>query len=471
MGGQSVRIHIVGFCWDSLKHGASHHPFPIRQASASRILCRVVFAKVRRRDTASASGRVQMASIVESAPNVSWLDEELRKEKAIIQELRDLVDKQQVALVDQTQRALALENRLVKLEAQLSRIPEIHETVEHTRDEIVLMLSEVREEQQKRETEHLRGHQTEHEKTSRSIQELQVELKRFGPLEQAMPVRRAEEQRINESLWRTQQALEVVSKQVVRWEDTRRQLGDAIDKNAVAVAKVAIEIEATQVAQATNDARVLSLEGGISRLQVQMADLQNMRRELTEQQAELLESQRRSERTRTQMLAEWGRRIEGFAHQIEVWSDQLAHFSDQHERNRRVLRETQELTQGIGQQQDRLLQLQKIAEEQLRRDLRQWRGETDRRWAQEAERREKGLEAHSAISDAQDARIVVVEDATEQQESALRSLGDRLDTLRADLAAESQKLTSAQQRAWETLVETFQAVEVEFRSLSESEEG
>ena len=91
-----------------------------------------------------------MTFVPPSSPNVRWIDEELRKEKAIVDDLRDTVAKQEVILVDQSQRILALEDRLAKLQAQTLRIPEVEESLQHTRDEIALMLSELREGQQKR---------------------------------------------------------------------------------------------------------------------------------------------------------------------------------------------------------------------------------------------------------------------------------------------------------------------------------
>ena len=132
----------------------------------------------------------------QDSPNISWLDQELRRTRAVVAELRDLVDKQQVVMADQAQRLVSLEDRLTKQQAQLLRIPDVEEALRHTRDEIVLMLSELRQDVQKRETEFWRNRQTEHEQDLRVIQEIQVQVERFEPLEQSIAARQAEERRL-----------------------------------------------------------------------------------------------------------------------------------------------------------------------------------------------------------------------------------------------------------------------------------
>lgn len=387
-------------------------------------------------------------TVVASGPNLSWIDEELRKEKAITDELRALVDKQQVMLVDQSQRIIALEDRLSRLQNQLLRIPEIEQAMQHTRDEIVLMLSEMRQETQKRETEALRSRQADREKDVKAIQEIQAQLERIGPLEQAMVVRQAEERRLNESLLRLQQELQATLKNLGQAEEWRRQLADAIAKNTVDGKQALADIEALHKAQQETSLRFLPLQDRLSKAEQAIAELANVRSELTAQQEQLMERQRREDRSRAQTLTEWGRRLDGYAHQIEAWNDQLRFFADQHEKNRRVLRDIQALAQEVSQQQDRLQQLQQLSEEQLRREMREVRAENDRRWALELERREQAAAAQAARDDAQDTRLTDAEHAQQDQVAALDLLSQRLAALRGDFEV---ALTRQQQHQNATL--------------------
>lgn len=379
--------------------------------------------------------------------NTSWLDEELRKEKATVAALRDTVEKQQVAMSDQAQRIMALEERLAKLQTQLLKIPEVEEALRHTRDEVVLMMTEARQDQQKREAEFLRNRQAERERDVRSIQAIEMELGRFDPLEQAMAVRQAEDLRLNENVLRLQQALEGINRRIAQAEEARLQLADRIERNTVATGQLQLSLEDQRKAQQEQLPRILLTETNVSKLEQQVAELQTMRQELTKQQDELLENQRRVERERAQAMTEWGRRLDGYAHQVEVWAEQMRYFADQHDKNRRVLREIQDLAQEVSKQQDQLRQLQRIAEEQIRREFREWRGEIDRRWAQDLELREKSGAAQVARDAAQDERIVALEGMREQDIKTMQSISQRLADVQADLAARLTTLRAAQLRA------------------------
>jgi hypothetical protein len=397
-----------------------------------------------------------------TGPNISWLDEELRREKGIVEELRDIIDKQQITLVDQAQRILSLEDRLTRLQNQLQTIPEIRQTVQNTRDEIVAMLGDLRQDVQKRETEAVRSRQADREKDVRAVQEIRLELDRLTPLEQAVAVGQAEDRRINEGLMRLQQQIESLGRFVPQSEEARRQLADAISKNVVELQQAVDEVEELKTARSALAQRLLSLEVGASKQNQQLAELQNIRQEITAQQQEMLERQRRVDRERSQVLAEWGRRLDGFGHQIEAWADQLRFFADQHEKNRRVLRDVQTLAQDLSQQQDRLRQLQHIAEEQLRRELRDARAENDQRWAQELERREQTRRERDVRDEQRDQRLADLEEGLQDLaqilhnlEARLRETGERLDAEGAQGREMLRKMTQLASKQFDTLMNTL----------------
>jgi len=399
-------------------------------------------------------------TIVTSGPNLAWLDEELRKEKALVEELRNLLDKQQVMLVDQTQRIISLEDRLTKLQGQLGRIADIEEALQHTRDEIVLMVSEMKQDFQKRETESLRLRQAEREKDQKTIQEILLALERIAPLEQALAVRQAEDTRLNEAILRLQQEVQALAKVPSAVDEWRRQLADGIAKNTVDVRKVEEEMGDLRKAQQESASRLVLVNEALAKVERAIAELQAMRQEITAQQEQMAERQRREDRSRAQTMTEWGRRLDGFAHQMEAWADQLRLFADQHEKNRRLLRDIQSLAQEVSQQQDRLQQLQRLAEEQLRREMREMRGENDRRWAQEMERREQILAAQAQRDDAQDLRLTDLEQGREDHAAALANLEERLAALRADmeaLAARQQRFHRQSLQAFQKQMEAFLA--------------
>ncbi|NLD42288.1 MAG: hypothetical protein GX657_02210 [Chloroflexi bacterium] len=379
-------------------------------------------------------------SIGQSQISTSWLDEELRKKSVLIEELRDVIDKQQLALADQAQRIAGLESRLTKLQTQVGQIPEVHETIQHTRDELVLQIGDVRQEIQKREADQLRSRQAERERDMQALNNTVAELGRLSPLEQAAAAAKVESHRLNEVVMRLQDELQGAIKRFAQQEDTGRMVGDHVEKVAVRVGQAEVAMQEQREVQQVQATRVLLLEGAIPKLEQQVAELQGVRSEITKHQEELLENQRLADRTRAQAMTEWGRKIEQFEHQLQIWGDQMRFYADQHEKNRKVLRDIQEVTHQVSQQQDQLKQVQRIGEDQIRHEVLDFRTEIERRLAQEIERRKVIDQQRIQLEDQVNRRIAELEQGRKQDIGTTVGLSDRIRLMQRDLETQVARL-------------------------------
>lgn len=379
-----------------------------------------------------------MSANAQGDPQLSWLDGELRKQKAIASELREQLDKRTVEMADQQQRLLSLEDRLAKLQTQLARIPAVEEGLQHTRDELVLKMAELRQDVQKSDTEFLRNRQAERERDVLAMQGIEAELKRIGALEQSLATRQAEDHRLNEVQQRTQQDVSAAAERVHRTEEALRQLADRVEQVFVKLGQTELASVELNKARQSDAERMLVIEDALAKSGQRVAALEGVRQEITRREEELLETQRRSDVERSQTLTEWGRRLEEVTHQLDVWRDQLRYFADQHDKSRRVLRDMQELAQQLSQQQDQLRQMQRIAEEQLRRELREWRSEEDRRWATATLAQSKSMEEQAKRDQARDAHL--------QDLDARHAQGAHELTMLRDALAEARVAVNAQLR-------------------------
>jgi hypothetical protein len=108
------------------------------------------------------------------------------------------------------------------------------------------------------------------------------------------------------------------------------------------------------------------------------------------------------------------------------------------------LRDVQEIAQQVSQQQDQLRQVQRLGEEQLRREFREWRSEWDRRWAQETERREKAGVAQSEIDSGFTQQLTAVDQFREDTNSALTQIIEQMKALQAGFLTEINYIRRAQ---------------------------
>ena len=112
---------------------------------------------------------------------------------------------------------------------------------------------------------------------------------------------------------------------------------------------------------------------------------------------------------------------------------------------------------------------QRVAEEQLRRELTEWRADHEKRWAQESERQERLGQEQARLESQQDARLTAVEGAHEEQVQRLATLVTALEALRLQTVSENHETRLIAQRAWEQLGQALQQVVGNLRELWEKE--
>jgi len=380
----------------------------------------------------------------QSGASVDWLDAELRREKARTAQLEDTVDKQQVALADQAHRLELLEGRILKMQADTAKVAGLEESLQHTRDEVALALSEQREEQQRSQADFLRNRQSEREQDVRSMQEMALALEAMEDIKEELRLRRAEDDRLNGAVLAAEVQREELRRQVAEAVSQQLVLSDAGERTAQAVSNLQPALDAVNKSLQHEHAGLLVTQDALAKQEERLRDLEAMRADLTAQQSEFLEAQRRAGLMRTQEVTELQRHIQEQEHQLEAWSESIRRFTDQHERSRRVLREIQELSQEISQRQDQLRQTQRIAEEQMRREFREWQSSNDKRWAMHADQTNLQIQDQTRLDGQHVQRLEGLE--TQQTEAA-----DALEGIQALLVTVQRQITENRLEARLTL--------------------
>ena len=374
--------------------------------------------------------------------SVSYLDQELRKSRSLVTELRETLDKQAVALADQNQRLASMEERMTKLQAQLARVPAVEDAMQHTRDELVLRVNEVERGLQSTLNDQTKTRQAQREHDMQAIRDIQNELERFDSVEQSLTMRTAEEHRLSEQLLRMQETLTDVGKKVAAGEEKQRQLQEGISRTVQSIGQIQEVTHASGETDKNQTARLLLLETELPRLAERMKAYDGIRAEISRERDDLFETVRLNERARAQTLTEWGRKIESFGHQVDVWADQMRYYSDQHEKNRRVLQESQELIHGVSQQVDQVRQVQQIDSDQQRRQLDEARAQLERRLAQESDRFKTVETGLNKVLDQHDGRLDNLEAWRKQDVGTVDQLTVQVAALHSEAMSRVQELES-----------------------------
>ncbi|MCD6302271.1 MAG: hypothetical protein J7M15_01955 [Anaerolineae bacterium] len=381
-----------------------------------------------------------MAAQSSGEANIAWLDREVRREKARVTELVEAMDKQVLAIADQSERIGELEERLARLQARLVQMPEVHEAMQTTQTQVMGWLEEAKVEQRRREAAMEEEHRTEREHQSRLLHQIHAQLDEQAKLGDAVAAVREEMSQVREGIMRLRdKATETERRETQQGEriaGLRVEIGFAEER----LGKVEDALKSIEQVQDGHGAQLALIQDDLAKLQDEIQIIYQLRDELTEAQAQQAEAFRRAEVERGKAMTDWGRRLDAYRQQQETWAEQIRFFSDQFEHNRRTLRELQELSQQVSQQQDQLRQVQRLAEDQLRREASEFRQEVERTLAKAIRQWELTRDELLGADDALELRVGELEAGRIADVKVDGELADEINAVRAALDHYAQRV-------------------------------
>ncbi|MGQ9681854.1 MAG: hypothetical protein ACUVX9_04880 [Anaerolineae bacterium] len=380
---------------------------------------------------------------------VAWLDEELRREKAQVAELRDMLQKQAIELADQRKRYEDLQGRLTRLQTDVTRMSQVDAAIQQIKTELASVLQDVREELRRHDQNQLQTRQVEREAEAKAQLELAQRVERLMTLEDRVTVVATEQTRQNELLSATRQRLDAVDKELVRRADQDR-LNDEEHKRELGrldAVQQALDSMRTQIESFA--ARFQYLERWAQGSAQRTAELQAFRIDMQRLQSELQEGQRRNEQRVERQIREWATITESMHRDQETWANQLRIFAEQHERTRKGLASMQDLAKELRLAQDEARQAQDLNAEKQRRELREWQGENEKRWTRYLAQWEYRWGEQRKTDEALMARI-------EELEAARKGLQQELKALATVQAEDIQALRANSLETWRFQLEYLQ---------------
>ncbi len=361
---------------------------------------------------------------------VQWLDEERRKDKALIAALQEQVKLQAQQLAQQQELIAALQRTVAGLETLSAQIVGFAPALEGLKAEVGRML-ELREEQwRKEQRESDRARQLEIGALKNEIANIAEGLRPVIRMEETLAALQAETRRLYENQQRLEMAATDLKKQVedrasavIYLEEQRRADNKRI---------TALEAEATELRRRVEatDAKFPLLEEAV---QKQKRYLEEGLKPIKEFE-KVVEELRVADFRRNQEVKKWAGQAEEVRAELERLRDERQRFMEQYQRAQRALDALSGLQTRLETRQNETAEMQRLAEERLKRQWEEWQA------AQEKARRNWE---------------VSVEERWRHQERVNASVGKRLDAL----AATAKFCYSQIAAIWETrradIVRTF----------------
>jgi chromosome segregation ATPase len=353
---------------------------------------------------------------------LTWLDEEHRKDKALLMALRSQTEVQEAQLTEQARQLQEIQASLARIESVLPRFQQLDTTIQGIRTEFANLVAKQTAEQEGLEEKRTQVERQESEAIARIIRQVQERVEALGSYENTITVLRDEDSKLRSKLTEAFEQLSELSKRVAA-QPPRLDLlesGSQVMRDALAQNRLALENLNNDQLQlkAALDTLGPRLDGKTEQMQLALQELSQRRRME-------LDELRGKQQDQARLVEELSKEVKATQAPLARWADQMEEFAEQFERNRKTMYDLRELEKQVRQQGNEMAELQRIAAERQRAELREWQDNQIR------------------VDEEQAIHLQQLEAWQQKAIETLKSLEERLEQNQQDVQARSDELWQA----------------------------
>ncbi|MEM7130977.1 MAG: hypothetical protein AAF702_31940 [Chloroflexota bacterium] len=326
--------------------------------------------------------------IAQLAQMVTWLDEEHRRDRSEIARLQQRVESQEADIIEQARRIQELEGRLAAQQSHLGRFEHIENIIDNTRQELIALVDKGDENRGQIQRELERARLSDRETLSREISEVRRELPRIARLEESLTTRSVEDERLADLIMGVRAQIGSLAKEI---EERTRQIPFLAEQRTSDTKRIAqLQQETVELFKRieAHTGRVAVFDESIRKITVAQEKIPPQVEILRDEQQKFMERIRSALVEREQTINRWQEVIDEQKTIIGQTYERIQSFTQQIEGSRRAVQEMREFKDVILREQSQVQELQRLAEERIRREMDEFREEYDKRRRRDELRRE-----------------------------------------------------------------------------------
>jgi hypothetical protein len=397
----------------------------------------------------------QTTELTQAMQTLRWLDEERRKDKATIAALQERLQGQEQQLAQQATQIQSLQTALAGIQGLISQVADFEQTVSKYKTELLLEMDQREEKRRKEQAEADRLRRMEHEALTTYVNRLEKQMRVLPHYDEELNARRAENQRLSEAL----QRLNVTVTDLSKRSDDRVQAVTYLEEQRRADNRRVADLERdnTELYKRT-EALTTKFPLLEDTLQKQEARIREAIQE-TKKYEKPIEELRVSDFQREQKMKQYMDQGAQVAQALERVRTQTQSFVEYEQRVNRALDKLDPFQARIEKRQNEVAQMQRVAEDRLKRQWEEWQDEQDKelkkrqlimdeQWRgqeQKNQEHDKSLERLEGRANAQQAYIeALLETQRADAQHALKSAREALERAEQMLAEGQDAMRSEQ---------------------------
>ncbi len=307
---------------------------------------------------------------------VTWLDKEHQRDRAELHQLQQRVETLTGERENQAKRIIDLEAELAALHAYVDRVAQIEGYFERFKHEMNTLLekSEARRQHALRDSDRVR--QVEIENVTQTISEIRKEVEKFRRYDEELAARRADTQRLSETIARLQQQMMDTNKSQDERVRSISYLEEQRQQDNKRIAQLQVMIPELFKKNELQLSRIQQLE----QLPARMGEMRSTVDEMRQQQNQELERVQFQDAQRERQMKSWLEEAELQRQRMTEYEQRMERYAEQYQRIKKAMEDLQEFKEQIQRQQHETAELQRLAENRQRSQLEEWQTQEEQRW-------------------------------------------------------------------------------------------
>ncbi len=311
---------------------------------------------------------------------VTWLDQQRRRTDQEMRKLEQRLTSQAGIIEDQARRIQQLESELAAARSQLAEYASLQEALENLRKDVRATIERREEERLARERDQERLRAAEREKWGREIAELRKELERIAALEEILDGFKAEDRRLGEQVMRLREQVVEIDRRSEEALRTVTLLSEQRSQDHKRIGQ--LQGETVELFR-----RLEALAGKLPLLEEKLQRQDNIVRDVREvvesirrEESAFLEEVRQAEVDREKKVHEWQKVFEEMKAQVADALKRFERFEVQYDKAVRAVADIERWKESLHKDVHEIREAQRVAEEALRRAMREFESEQEKRW-------------------------------------------------------------------------------------------
>jgi chromosome segregation ATPase len=354
--------------------------------------------------------------------HLDWLDEERRKDKALLSALEERLLDMEGSLDSLSKKDQEMDSDLTRLRTTVTKVDDFEAELSSLR---VDRKKEIKDQEKlykgwiadakKLLAAQIKGLETQQKK-------ILDDFKRVNELEKAMGIREEEESRINNSLRELEKSFSDVQKGFKGIEQDAKTLKVQRQKDIKRIADIQGEISAVRKRMDEMRGFMDLVKNDYQKIKSRVQELESSRRELQKEQEDFLEEGILRQTERETAWKNWITRFDGIEKQAKDLDDQMTKLDTTHRNVKRMQEKLSDLSALLDRRVNEITELQRIADEKFRVEWNTFVADDQKRWKNYTlSQKEESKLLERQYKDGE-GRISVLEDGLQEIEDQLTQI-------------------------------------------------